>query len=242
MRFEDFKVLSFDCYGTLIDWESGLYAALAPLLAKTAKRFDRGQALQAFAEIESRQQAETPAMLYSHLLAVVYGALAQQWGADVSEDECRRFGASIPDWPAFPDSAEALSYLKRHHKLVILSNVDRKSFAASNKRLGVEFDAIYTAEDIGSYKPDPCNFAYMLSRLKEQGYDRSDILHVAQSLFHDHGPANAAGLTSVWIDRRGDGAGWGATMPPQGTPRYALRFPSMADLVAAHRREMAGRA
>jgi 2-haloalkanoic acid dehalogenase type II len=239
MKFQNFKVLSFDCYGTLIDWESGLFAALTPLLAKAGERFDRGQALEAFADFESRQQAETPAMLYSDLLVAVYRGLAQHWGVEVSDEECRRFGGSIPDWPAFPDSAEALRYLKQHHKLVILSNVDRKSFAASNKRLGVEFDAIYTAEDIGSYKPDPRNFAYMLQRLEEQGYGRSDILHVAQSLFHDHGPANAAGLSSIWIDRRHDAEGWGATMPPQGTPRYALRFDSMADLVAAHRRELA---
>src|SRR3954467_13090936 len=113
MRFQDFKLLSFDCYGTLIDWESGLFAAMAPLVAKTGERFDRGQALQAFAELESRQQAETPAMLYSRLLAVVYRGLAENWGVKVSEEECRRFGASIPDWPAFPDSAEALRYLKQ---------------------------------------------------------------------------------------------------------------------------------
>ncbi len=241
MRFSDFKVLSFDCYGTLIDWESGLFAALAPLMAKLGTRLDRGPALETFAEFESRQQAETPTMLYADLLATVYRRLAPHWGVEVSDEDCRRFGGSIPDWPAFPDTAEALGYLQRHHKLVILSNVDRKSFAASNTRLGVEFDAIYTAEDIGSYKPDPRNFAYMLERLKAQGFGRSDILHVAQSLFHDHGPANAAGLTSVWIDRRHDAEGWGATVPPKGTPRYAQRFVSMADLVAAHRQELAER-
>ncbi|MGH7184789.1 MAG: haloacid dehalogenase type II [Pseudomonadota bacterium] len=239
MHFSDFKVMSFDCYGTLIDWESGLFAALAPLLATMATPADRSRALETFADFEGRQQAETPNMLYCDLLAIVYRRLAQHWGIAASEEECRRFGGSIPDWPAFPDTVEALRYLKRHHKLVILSNVDRKSFAASNQRLAVAFDAIFTAEDIGSYKPDRRNFAYMLERLQAQGYDRSDILHVAQSLFHDHAPAEAAGLTSVWIDRRHDAEGWGATQPPKGTPRYARRFTSLADLVAAHREELA---
>ena len=241
MHFSDFKVMSFDCYGTLIDWESGLFAALAPLLAQLGSRVDRGRALEAFAEFESHQQAETPTTLYSDLLAAVYRRLARDWGVAASDEECRRFGRSIPDWPAFPDTVEALRYLKQRHKLVILSNVDRTSFAASNKRLGVAFDAIYTAEDIGSYKPDPRNFAYMLERLKAQGYERCDILHVAQSLFHDHAPADAAGLTSVWIDRRHDAEGRGATTPPKEMPRYARRFASLADLVAAHREELATR-
>ncbi|MCI0431215.1 MAG: HAD-IA family hydrolase, partial [Rhodospirillales bacterium] len=199
------------------------------------------QALETFAQFESRQQAETPDMLYCDLLAAVYRRLAQHWAVAASEEECRRFGNSIPDWPAFPDTVEALRHLKRHHKLVILSNVDRKSFASSNQRLGVQFDAIYTAEDIGSYKPDPRNFAYMLERLAALGYGRADILHVAQSLFHDHAPANAAGLASVWIDRRHEAEGWGATKPPKKTPRYARRFASLAELVAAHREELAGR-
>src|SRR5213078_2935026 len=106
-----------------------------------------------------------------------------------SDEDHRRFGASVPDWPAFADSAPALAYLAQHYKLVILSNVDRESFKGSNARLGVSFDAIYTAEDVGSYKPDQKNFAYMLDGLKERGFGRDHILHTAQSLFHDHVPA-----------------------------------------------------
>ena len=140
----------------------------------------------------------------------------------------------MPDWPAFPDSAAALAYLKQHYKLVILSNVDRTSFAGSNRRLGVAFDAIYTAQDIGSYKPDPANFRYMLDHLAALGNGPGDILHTAQSLFHDHGPARRLGLASAWIDRRQDQQGWGATPPPPEGAGYDFRFPSMAALVQAH--------
>ncbi|MEZ4606675.1 MAG: HAD hydrolase-like protein [Deinococcales bacterium] len=114
--------------------------------------------------------------------------------------------------PTFPDSAEALSYLKQHYKLVILSNVDNESFAASNEKLGVDFDAIYTAQDIGSYKPSQGNFDYMLWHLRELGYGKEDILHTAESMFHDHQPANKSGLASCWIYRRHAQEGFGATM------------------------------
>ena len=141
----------------------------------------------------------------------------------------------MPDWPAFPDSAASLQYLKQYYQLVILSNVDRESFKGSNQRLGVEFDAVYTAQDVGSYKPDLANFDYMLTRLKARGLERSDILHTAQSLFHDHGPAKRRQLASAWIDRRHEQDGWGATMPPppQGAA-FDFRFASMAEMVKAH--------
>jgi 2-haloalkanoic acid dehalogenase type II len=238
MRLSDFSVLTFDCYGTLIDWESGIYTALQPLLAKSSGKLARDAALETFARHESAQEAETPGMIYSELLATVHRRLAKEWGVAAGEDEHRRFGASVPDWPAFPDSAEALKYLKQHYKLVILSNVDRESFKGSNKRLGVVFDAIYTAQDVGSYKPNPANFEYMLKHLAALGLGKGTILHTAQSLFHDHGPAKQFGLASAWIDRRHDqGGGWGATMPPPAGAGYDFRFTSMAAMVDAHRAE-----
>jgi 2-haloacid dehalogenase len=235
MRVSDFKVLTFDCYGTLIDWEAGLAAALAALLARAG--VGREAALEAFAEAESRQEADTPAMRYADILSHVYRTLAARWGVAASGAEAIAFGGSVKDWPAFADTAAALAYLARHYKLVILSNVDRASFAGSAPKLGVAFDAVYTAEEIGSYKPDPHNFAYLLARLAEKGIERKDILHVAQSLFHDHVPAEDAGLVSAWIDRRAKVQGGGATMPPGRTPHYAWRFDSMAALAEAHRRE-----
>jgi 2-haloalkanoic acid dehalogenase type II len=238
MRLTDFRVLTFDCYGTLIDWESGIYAALQPLLRKLPAAPPRDAVLEQFARHESAQEAETPAMIYSELLARVHRRLADELGVTASEEEDRRFGASVPDWPAFADSASSLQYLKKYFQLVILSNVDRESFRGSNKRLGVEFDAIYTAQDIGSYKPNPANFSYLLQHLEARGLRHGDILHTAQSLFHDHGPAKKIGLATAWIDRRHEQPGWGATMPVADGVRYDFRFNSMADMVKAHQDDL----
>jgi len=172
-------------------------------------------------------------MVYSQLLAEVHRRLAKELNVTMSPAEHEQFGASIRDWPAFPDSPQVLSYLKQHYKLVILSNVDRTSFAGSNLRLGVEFDAIYTAQDIGSYKPNPANFRYMLDRLSKLGHPRSDILHTAQSLFHDHVPARQFGLATCWIDRRYDQPGWGATMAPPSQPVVDFHFPSLQAMADA---------
>jgi 2-haloacid dehalogenase len=244
----DFDVLSFDCYGTLIDWESGICSALGPLLSRAGPpmraalgvtradvRLSREALLVAFGRLESRQQEKTPDMVYPDLLAEVHGQLALE--LDVARDlaEDAAFGRSIADWPAFPDTVGALRYLKQHFRLVILSNVDRASFKATNQRLGVAFDAIYTAQDIGSYKPDRRNFEYLIDRLSEQGTPRERILHVAQSLFHDHVTAQAIGLASAWIDRRHDAGGFGATAPVAADVRYDFRFTSLGALADAHR-------
>ena len=237
MRLRDFRVLSFDCYGTLIDWESGMLAALAGLAA--ASGLPREAILQAHAAHESAQQAQTPTKIYSDVLATVYKRLAEQWGVGASHEDCVAYGRSVGDWPAFDDTPAALAYLKRFYKLVILSNVDNASFAVSQRRLGVQFDAVVTAEDAGSYKPDRRNFDYMLQRLSPglggAPIGMGDILHTAESLFHDHGPANAVGLASCWIHRRHGQDGFGATMDPGTMPRVNFRFTSMAALVEAHR-------
>jgi len=240
MNLKDFKVLTFDCYGTLIDWESGMVNALAPLTDQVGGKLTRNQILEAHARHESNQQRQTPSKRYRDILAIVYRRLAEEWGFRVDWDECVRYGNSIKDWPAFPDTADALRYLKDHYKLVILSNVDNESFSASNQKLGVEFDSIYTAEDIGSYKPEDRNFEYMLSMLKGLGYEKSDILHTAESLFHDHAPANRNGLRSCWIYRRYQQEGFGATMNPGEVPDYDFRFTSMAEMAEAHQKENGG--
>ncbi len=240
MKLGDFSVLTFDCYGTLIDWESGILANLKPLVAKVGTDLGNDAILETFARHEAAQETETPDMIYSQLLSVVHGRMAKEWGVASSEEEDARFGASVPAWPAFPDSADALRYLKQHYKLGILSNVDRISFAGSNKRLGVDFDWIMTAEDIGSYKPSPRNFEYMLETLAKDGVEKDAVLHTAESLFHDHAPANRFGLASCWIFRRHDKEGFGATSRPGEMPRVDFRFDSLGELAAAHRREMAG--
>ncbi len=240
MRLSDFRVLTFDCYGTLIDWESGMTAALRPIVESAKRAPSREELLAAHARHEAAQQLQTPTMPYSRLLAVVAKRLAEEWGAEVPWETCVAYGQSVRDWPAFPDSAGALAYLKQHYKLVILSNVDNDSFTHSNRKLGVAFDAVFTAEDIGSYKPAARNFDYMLARLAGMGVAKHEILHTAESLFHDHGPANTLDLRSCWIHRRHAEGGFGATADPGVTPHVDFRFTSMAELAAAHRAELAG--
>jgi 2-haloalkanoic acid dehalogenase type II len=236
MRLGDFRILTFDCYGTLIDWETGMVAALQPLVARAGRPLTRDAILEVHARHESAQQVTTPTRPYRELLAIVYKRIAEEWGVTAPWDECLAYGRSIRDWPAFPDSADALAYLSKHFKLAILSNVDNESFAFSSAKLRVTFDAIYTAEDIGSYKPAPRNFEYMLAKLGERGFGKGDILHTAESLFHDHAPANGFGLASCWIHRRHNEGGFGATMNPGAMPRIDFRFTSLSELAEAHRR------
>ena len=237
MKLTDYKALTFDCYGTLIDWETGMVEGLKPLTASVERELSRNDILEAHARHESSQQIWTPAKRYCELLPIVYKRLAEEWGVSATPEECAAYGQSVKNWPAFSDSVGALKYLKKHYKLVILSNVDNESFAASNERLGVSFDAIYTAEDIGSYKPSDRNFEYMLAHLKNLSVESADILHTAESLFHDHQPAKRHELSSCWIYRRHDVQGSGATIPVDEIPSYEFRFNSMAAMVEAHRRE-----
>ncbi len=226
----DFDVLTFDCYGTLIDWESGIWDALQPLFMTNGFELSRQDTLQAFAETESAQQAETPAMLYPDILRIVHEKLAARFDLVSTAELDSDFGNSVKFWPAFPDTADALRILKKRFKLVILSNVNRDGFAASNRKLGVGFDAIYTAQDIGAYKPNPGNFDYMLTHVQsELELDRHSVLHVAQSLFHDHVPATNAGLATCWIDRQNlaGNEDWGATAKVAERPQTDFRFESM---------------
>ena len=239
MKLSHYKALTFDVYGTLIDWETGMVNGLKPLTDKVGSDLTRNAILEAHAYHESSTQRQTPSKTYSQLLAVVYKRLAEEWGVPASWEECLVYGRSVEHWPAFPDSAEALAYLKDHYKLVVLTNVDNVSFAHSNEKLGVTFDAAYTAEDIGSYKPSPRNFEYMIENLARIGVAKHEILHTAESMFHDHGPANEFGLDNCWIYRRHDQEGFGATMNPGEMPSYGVVFNSMAELVSAHKAEVA---
>ena len=239
MKLSDFKVLTFDVYGTLIDWESGMVAGLKPLTDRVSRSLTRDDILEAHAYYESTTQRWTPAKQYQQLLPTVYRRLAEEWDVEVTWEDCAAYGKSVRQWPAFEDSAKALAYLKEHFKLVVLTNTDNLSFSGSNARLGVTFDGVYTAEDVGSYKPSDRNFDYMLETLDRRGYGKSDILHVAESMFHDHASANKYGLANAWIYRRHDQDGFGATMNPGDMPTYDFQFTSMAALVEAHKAEMA---
>ena len=233
MELTDFEALSFDCYGTLIDWEAGLLAVLAPWARARSVELTGEELLTAYAQAEAAVEAEHPAEVYPEVLARGMRLLGENLGAEVTSEDAARLARSVPDWPAFPDSHDALAALGRRFKLIILSNVDRASFAGSNTRLGVEFTSIITAQDVGSYKPSPRNFEALAGEAARLGIRPGGLLHVAQSLFHDHVPAKRAGLPTVWIHRRHDRGGWGATPQPPAPVTPDWEFPSMAAFAAA---------
>jgi 2-haloacid dehalogenase len=233
VRLTDFEALSFDCYGTLIDWEAGLSAVLTPWAGRRGLSLTEEQLLTAYSRAESAVEADRPADLYPDVLAASMRLLGGQLGAEVSDEDADRLAASVPDWPAFADSREALAALAGRFRLIILSNVDRASFARSQPRLGVEFTSVLTAQDIGSYKPAQRNFDALASEAARLGIGPGRLLHVAQSLFHDHVPAQRAGLPTAWINRRHDRPGWGATPEPPAPVTPDWEFPSMAAFAAA---------
>jgi len=235
LKLSQFKVLTFDCYGTLIDWEQGIRGELGPWAARHGVAIDDNTLLERFGRTEAECEAEAPQALYSDILTEVHRRLAQHWHVKPSEHEAHDFGQSVRRWPAFPDSPDALRRLQEHYKLVILSNVDHASFAFSEAKLGVKFDLVCTAQDIGSYKPDLRNFKYAIAKVKETfGVEPSGILHVAQSLFHDIVPAKSVGLQTVWVNRRKAVGGWGATPPPP-----TLEDGAQPDLEVASMQELA---
>lgn len=232
----DFEALSFDCYGTLIDWEAGIAAVLSRWAEAHRLATSEEELLLAYSKHEATAEAAHPTEAYPLILARSMRDLGTEFGAAVSEDDAQRLAGSVPDWPAFGDSAEALHRLGKRFKLIILSNVDRTSFAASNRRLGVEFTSIITAQDVGSYKPSMRNFDALAAEARRLGIADGALLHVAQSLFHDHVPAKQAGLPTVWINRRHANPGWGATPAPQADVTADWTFVSMrafADAVDA---------
>ena len=233
VEFGDFDALSFDCYGTLIDWEAGIAAVLGPWARDQGLDLTDEALLTAYSAHEASAEASRPADPYPLILARSLRDLGHELGAQVTEVDAERMAASVPAWPAFPDSPAALGALAQRYQLIILSNVDRASFAASNRRLQVTFTSVLTAEDIGSYKPSPRNFEALLAEVDRLGIDRKRLLHVAQSLFHDHVPAQQFGLPTVWINRRHDRPGWGATPEPSAGVTPDWEFPSMQAFAAA---------
>ncbi len=230
----DYDALSFDVYGTLIDWETGILTYLRPLTDRLDEEMNADAVLEMHARHESSLQALTPGRRYSDLLATVYRRCAETLGLYVDWEECQRYGNSVGDWPAFPDSAEALAYLKRHFKMFVLSNVDNASFAGSARKLGIEWDGVFTAEDIGSYKPAQKNFDCLLGGVKAAGIEKARLLHTAESMFHDHVPARANDLNNAWIYRRHSKSGFGATMDPGKLAETTYRFNSLAEMAEAH--------
>jgi 2-haloalkanoic acid dehalogenase type II len=235
-----YQLLCFDCYGTLIDWETGVVDSLEPLLSKDpSKSYTREEILHIYHEFEAAEQTANPSMQYSEILATIHPKIAARLGLLAPSAEAdKAFGESVGAWPAFPDTVDALKRLSKYYKLVILSNVDRASFSRTNAGPldGVKFDAILTAQDIGSYKPDLRNFEYMLDHAKREfGIDKAQVLSTAQSQFHDHYPAKKIGLCSVYIARKGAVMG-NVTESKQ---VYDWKFETLGDMADAVEKEAA---
>lgn len=210
--FGPIEVLTFDCYGTLIDWETGILAGLRRVLGKAAPTDDG--LLEAYAVAEAEAESG-PFQSYRSVLAAALMSVCRPFGVTPTTEQARDFAASVAEWPAFEDSAVALARLRRRYELGVITNCDDELFAASNRQLGEPFSWIVTAEQVRSYKPSRRNFEVALELIDRPP---SAVLHVAQSLFHDHVPARALGLAGAWIDRRHGRPGFGATPPASITP------------------------
>lgn len=224
------KVLTFDVYGTLIDWESGLNHALQGIFQAHGVRLAESEALQRFARHEA-QVGAGDYLPYRDVLVETLRRVGRDLGFEPDEDALWMLAESVGDWPAFEDSRDALLRLQRHFKLAVITNCDDEHFALSNRQLRIDFDYIITAEQARSYKPSLNNFRLALGSI---GVRREEVLHVGESLFHDHVPARQLGLASVWIHRRQGKAGLGAT--PSAVAQPDFTYPDMrtfADAVLA---------
>lgn len=220
-----FDALTFDCYGTLIDWETGILAALRPALAAHGIEASDDELLEAYATVEADLEAG-PYLPYRAILARGLRRVVASFGAEATDEEAAAFGASVADWPAFDDSTRSLRRLRTAgFRLGVLTNCDDDLFAASNRRLGVDFEWVVTAQQVGAYKPSHRNFDVLLERLARDGISARRVLHVAQSLFHDHVPAHKLGIRTAWIDRRHGRQGAGATPVAEAHPDAT--FPTM---------------
>lgn len=222
--FSQFTIVSFDCYGTLIDWESGITGALQPVLQSHGVRLPDDDVLELYGELEPQAQTGD-FMPYAEVLRRVMDGVAERHGFELVPGERDALVDSIGDWPAFPDTADALASLERRYRLWVLSNIDDSLFARTAPHLGVELDGVITAEQLRSYKPAPAHFTRLLELARVSPHR---VLHVAQSLFHDVAPARALGLSTVWVNRRGDRPGGGAT--PTSDARPDLEVHDLATL------------
>ena len=224
--FSKYDVLSFDCYGTLIDWEGGIAAALRPVLAARNVDLSDAEILKLYADAEPRAQQEGGFVAYREVLRRVMREIANALGFEPSPSDVDCLADSIKDWMPFPDTVGALRAMKRRFKLAIISNVDDSLFADSAKRLEVDFDWIITSQQVGSYKPSRANFEFAIERM---AVSPERLLHIAQSVYHDIVPAKAMGLTAVWVNRRSGKGDGGATMPANARPD--LEVPDLKSLV-----------
>jgi 2-haloacid dehalogenase len=220
MPFESIRLITFDCYGTLIDWENGMLAALRPLISRGDCRASDSQILELYGEIEAGLESG-PYLPYRQVLAQAAQEIGRRLGTEISAEESSAFAESLTRWKPFIDTVPALQSLARRFRLGIISNVDDDLFAETRKKLApVEFDFVVTAQQMRSYKPAHRNFE---EAIRCSGLSKDQVLHAGQSLYHDIAPANALGIQNVWVNRPSIRPGSGAARPGTATPNYEVR-------------------
>jgi len=235
MKLTDFTTLTFDMMGTLMDYEAGYIAWFRKHAAAGRADIADHQILEGLARAEEVLQRDKPHPPFTHMLPLMYLAVASECSLRQDKDLAESFAASVAEWPPFPDSVESLRYLRKHYRLVAVTNADHAGFARMSGALGDPFHDAVTAEDVGVTKPDLQVFAFMLGRLSVNGTTKRQILHTAQSQYHDIGPARSLGLATAWIERRRGQAGAGATPVAKAHTTPDFHFGSLAEMVAAHR-------
>ncbi len=223
MGLESIRLITFDCYGTLIDWETGMLAALRPLFGKNG--VSDAKLLELYGDAEAEVEAG-PYRRYCDVMSETVQAMGCRLGVGVTPEDGRRFAASLPSWEPFPDTVASLQALARKFRLGIISNVDDDLFAKTRKKLGVDFDVVVTAEQMQSYKPSLRNFQEALRR---SGLSKDQVLHAGQSVYHDIVPASFLGITNVWVNRPSVRPGAGAAKPASAQPTYEVH--SLKELV-----------
>jgi 2-haloacid dehalogenase len=225
MSFDSIRLITFDCYGTLIDWENGMLAALHSLFSRDGHKIADAQILELYGEIEAELESG-PYLPYREILSRTAQEIGSRLNTHVSVEEARGFAGSITRWKPFMDTVAALQSIAERFRLGIISNVDDDLFAETRKKLTpVECDFVVTAQQMQSYKPCHKNFEEAIRR---SGLSKDQILHAGQSLYHDIAPANALAIRNVWVNRPSIRPGASATRTVAATPTYQVR--SLAEL------------
>ena len=227
LDFNRLEWLSFDCYGTLVDWETGISNAVSKTLESHGIRKSRAEILALFADLEPKVQGSPAYLTYRRVLRDVMALIGVELGFRCTEAEVGCLADTLPDWPIFPEVVGALNELKTRYKLAVISNVDDDLYAGTAEALGVDFDVVVTAEQVRTYKPDLRNFRVASKRM---AVDKERWLHVAESLYHDIEPANQFGIKCVWVNRADRGGG---TRRTDAVPDLVV--PDLAALAAAQR-------
>jgi len=233
MALNEYTILTFDVVGTLIDFEQGIVDYIRPLALQVGHEIDDETILLSYGKAEAVQHDEMAGQPFTRMMPPVYRAMAQELGLPATPDAIEGFRLSIPHWPAFPDSIDALKRLRRSFRLVAMTNSDNWALNHFSRTLGEPFDDTVTAEDVGTCKPDPQFFAYARGRQSTLGYRLENYLHVAQSQYHDIGVAKHLGYDVCWIERRQGKKGFGGTPEPREVTRPDYHFKDLAGLAAA---------